>query len=101
MKKLLEIANEELEALMNERNPNWTTYSKIADLVTCINYMQGSFCPTKNSICDLLDEMRNTLGNSMTLDIVIKALDEFCEDMNCVSPHLIECLKNKIKSKRS
>ena len=97
MKKLMEIAKNELDNLKKERNPSWATFEKMAVFATCIDYMQSEFYVPNTSIGEMLQNMRNTLGSTATLDVVIKVLDAFCDDINCVSPHLIECLKERLR----
>lgn len=99
MKKLFEVANEELERLQEESSPTWNTYSKMADLITCIKYMQGKFVTEKCTVIEIIEDMKNALGADKTVEIIEKVLKDFCDDIDCVSPHLVECLKNKLKEK--
>lgn len=99
MKRLYEVANEELKNLQQENSPTWNTYAKMSDLITCIKYMQEEFVTEKCTVIEIIEDMKNALGADKTVEIIEKVLKDFCEDVNCISPHLVECLKNKLKEK--
>ena len=98
MKKLVEVANEELKKLLETDKPTWDTYSKIADLTASIQYMCGITMKDCNgSFSDTITTIRESFGDGKTLDIIIATLSSFADDLNCISPHLVNCLVKKLK----
>lgn len=99
MKKLLNIAYKQLKLLEKVQEPTWETYAQMADLVTCIDYMQRSFCTEKGETTEIIADLRENIGEQKTIEIITDVVNEFSNDLNVVSPHLAKCFVNKLKEK--
>jgi len=99
MKKLLSIAYKQLKLLEKVEEPTWETYSQMADLITCIDYMQRSFCTEKGEVVEIVTDLKENVGEQRALEIVEETINEFSNDLNVISPHLSRCLVNKLKEK--
>lgn len=96
MNKLLETAYRKLRELETE-TPTWETYEKISTLFISIQALEHSVKIDAGEIGELLSDMRESFGDTRTLDIVSVAICDFKKDIDIVSPHLANCLVNKIK----
>ena len=96
MKTLIETAYLKLKEL-EKTQPSWETYARIADLVASIKYLESKSVIVTSDLSTLISDMRTSLGDAHTLDILSRTLTDFKNDLNCISPHLTVCLVDKIK----
>lgn len=96
MNKLYATAQKELKKL-EQSQPTWETYEKIATLYNCLQCFSHTITIDKTELSELLQDMRDNFGDERTLDIISSVLCAFKKDIDIVSPHLAQCLINKIK----
>lgn len=96
MNKLLETAYRKLREL-ESATPTWETYEKISTLFISIQALEKSVKIDASEIGELLSDMRESFGDTRTLDIIAGAICSFKKDIDVVSPHLANCFVNKIK----
>ena len=97
MKKLLDTAYKKLRELEKETAPTWETYEKISVLYLSIQCLESHVKIDAGELGELLTDMRESFGDTRTLDILASVLCAFKKDIDVVSPHLSTCLVNKIK----
>ena len=96
MKNLIDAAYLKL-AQLEKSQPSWETYARISDLVASLKYLESKSVIETSDLSTLISDMRTTLGDARTLDILSRTLTDFKNDLNCISPHLTVCLVDKIK----
>lgn len=96
MNKLLDTAYKELRKL-EKSTPTWETYERIGMLYTSIQCLEKHIKIDGSELSELLSDMRDSFGDERTLDIISGVLCAFKKDIDIVSPHLAQCLINKIK----
>lgn len=97
MKKLIDTAYSKLKDLQNVSSPSWETYSKIADLAISIDFLQKQANIEKSEIADIIEEIREKVGDQETFEILEKVLTDFAKDLNCIQPRFVACLIDKFK----
>lgn len=96
-KKLLNIANKELQKLESVQNPTWETFEKMAMLYCAKKYLEEIIEIDIEDIGDGIEKLREYYGAERTLDIVSLVLREFRKDLDMIAPHLGNVLENKFK----
>ena len=94
--RLLDTAYKELRKL-EQSTPTWETYERIGMLYTSIQCLEKQVRINSGELSELLQDMRDNFGDERTLDIISGVLCAFKKDIDIVSPHLAQCLINKIK----
>lgn len=98
--ELIKTAYAELEKLKKER-PSWEVYTRINALRGSILYLQEYIGANKeiSVIDEAIDEMVMTIGETATIEFFKRMLKDLKKDMDCVSPHLSNCIINKLKER--
>lgn len=97
MKKLLNIAQKELQKLETETSPTWETFENIAVMAACVDFFEREIRLDSNTLTETIDSLREMYGDSKALDIITRILADFKSDMDCISPYLANTLINKLK----
>lgn len=92
----MDTAYKELHKL-EQSTPTWETYERIGMLYSSIQCLEKHILIDKSELSELLQDMRDNFGDERTLDIISGVLCAFKKDIDVVSPHLAQCLINKIK----
>ena len=98
MKKIFEIAYNELKKLEDIQNPSWETYEHFASLITVIRHFEEEHINIQETeLSKLIEEIKDNYGCVKTLEILTASIVEFQKDIDCVSPHLTQCLIKRLK----
>lgn len=97
MKSIIDTAYQKLNELTKTGVPSWETYARIADLSASLKYLLSQQDMSSGEITTLIHDMRNSFGDEKTLDVLTVTLADFKNDLDCVSPQLINCFLKKLK----
>lgn len=98
-KSILNIAHKQLHELERISKPTWQDFEQMSYAISIIKYYEQDMCIDTNDLSEAIETMRTYYGDTKTLDIIERVLLDFKKDIDCVSPHIANCLIEKIKNK--